>query len=87
MPSMCYVCGMARERVSTTVDRELLGAARGLRAWRNDASLLDAALAALVARHRSEEIDAAYRAYDDHPLGEADEWGDLESFRAAAGSS
>jgi hypothetical protein len=28
-----------------------------------------------------------YSAYDDQPLGEPDEWGDLASFRAAAGSS
>ena len=65
---------MPRQRVSTTVDRELLGVARGLRPWKNDASLLDAALQALVARHRAAEIDATYRAYDEHPLDEADEW-------------
>ncbi|MGB5533103.1 MAG: DUF2191 domain-containing protein, partial [Acidimicrobiia bacterium] len=29
----------------------------------------------------------AYRAYDDHPIDESDEWGDLASFREAAGSS
>ena len=78
---------MSRQRVSTTVDGDLLGAARKLRTWTNDASLLDAALEALVSTHRAAEIDAAYRAYDEHPLNEADEWGDLESFRAAAGSS
>lgn len=78
---------MARERVSTTVDKELLASARGLRTWTNDASLLDAALAALVDGHRAAERDDAYRAYDEHPLDEADEWGDLQSFRAAAGSS
>lgn len=33
------------------------------------------------------EIDAAYAAYDEHPLDEADEWGDLESFHTAAGLS
>lgn len=78
---------MARARVSTTVDRELLEDARRLRAWGTDASLLDAALQALVARHRAAQIDAAYRAYDEHPLDEPDEWGDLESWRRAAGSS
>ncbi len=83
----CYIYGMARQRVSTTVDGELLGTARSLRAWRTDASLLDAALGALIALHRAADIDAAYRAYDEHPLDETDEWGDLESFRAAAGSS
>jgi hypothetical protein len=78
---------MTRQRVSTTVDGGLLESARKLRAWTNDASMLDAALEALMADHRATEVDAAYRAYAEHPLGEADEWGDLESFRAAAGSS
>jgi hypothetical protein len=78
---------MARERVSTTVDGELLALARGLRGWANDAALLDAALRTLVAGHRSTQIDACYRAYGEHPLSEIDIWGDLESFREAAGSS
>jgi hypothetical protein len=77
---------MARERVSTTIDAELLASARELRRWASDAALLDAALTALVADHWATQIDASYRAYDDHPLSE-DEWGDLESFREAAGSS
>lgn len=78
---------MPRERVSTTVDERLLGTARALQDWVSDAALLDAALSALVARHRAGEIDAAYGAYDEHPIDDADEWGDLASFRAAAGSS
>ena len=78
---------MARERVSTTVDGELLASARGLRGWTNDAALLDAALRALVVDHRATQIDASYKAYDEHPLSEVDEWGDLASFREAAGSS
>ena len=78
---------MPRVRVSTTVDQELLVDARRLRSELNDAALLDEALTALVAQHRSAEIDAAYRAYDQHPLDEADEWGDLSSFREAAASS
>ena len=50
----------------------------------NDAELIDEALAALLARHRAAEIDAAYAvAYAAHPIDEPDEWGDLESFRAA----
>jgi hypothetical protein len=44
-------------------------------------------LQALVASYRAAEIDDLYRAYDQHPLDVADEWGDLASFRAAAGSS
>jgi hypothetical protein len=49
--------------------------------------LLDEALSALVARHRAVEIDAAYAAYDRHPLSDPDQWGDLASFRAAAAAS
>lgn len=82
-----HVCGMARIRVSTTVDEELLEQARRLRAGSNDAALLDEALGALLARHRRAQIDTAYAAYDDLPLDEPDEWGDLASFREAAGSS
>lgn len=78
---------MPRVRVSTTVDERLLAEARGLRSDVNDATLLDQALAALLANHKVAEIDAAYEAYDDHPLDHPDEWGDLASFRAAAGSS
>ncbi|MGB5381197.1 MAG: antitoxin, partial [Acidimicrobiia bacterium] len=80
-------CGMPRVRVSTTVDEWLLEEARGLRSDVNDATLIDEALAALLAHHRVAEIDEAYRAYDDHPIDESDEWGDLASFREAAGSS
>ncbi len=87
MAHSCYVCGMARTRVSTTVDEDLLETARALRAWPSDSSLLDAALTALVAANRAREIDAAYHAYDTQPLDQPDEWGDLESFRAAAGST
>ena len=77
---------MARERVSTTVDGDLLAEARTLRAGANDAALFDAALTALV-RSRSAEIDAAYAAYDESPMDEPDEWGDLASFRNAAADS
>ena len=78
---------MARERISTTVDGSLLAEARAVRAGLNDAALLDAALAALVRSSRAAEIDAAYAAYDDHPMDEPDEWGDLASFRDAAAAS
>lgn len=67
--------------MSTTVDAALLRQARDVGGWPTDAKLFDAALEALLARFRTVEIDAAYAAYDDHPLDEADEWGDLESFR------
>ena len=78
---------MPRTRVSTTVDERLLAEARDLRSGINDATLLDEALTALLAKHKAAEIDAAYAAYDDHPLDHPDEWGDLASFRSAAGSS
>jgi hypothetical protein len=77
--------GMARVRVSTTVDGDLLAQARNLLSDRTDAALMDEALRALLARHRAAEIDAMYEAYDRHPLDEPDEWGDLASFREAAG--
>jgi hypothetical protein len=58
-----------------------------MRSGVNDATLIDEALDALLARNRAAEIDAAYAAYDRLPLEAGDEWGDLASFRAAAGSS
>jgi hypothetical protein len=78
---------MARVRISTTVDEQLLASARRARAGVADAALIDEALAALLARQRAAEVDAAYSAYDAHPLDETDEWGDLASFREAAGAS
>jgi hypothetical protein len=78
---------MARARISTTVDAELLATARRSRSGLADSALIDEALAALLAQRRAAEIDAAYAAYDEHPLDAADEWGDLASFRAAAGAS
>ncbi len=78
---------MARTRLSTTVNADLLADARRLRSKLTDAALLDEALAALLARHRAAEIDAAYSSYDEHPLDEPDAWGDLASFREAAAAS
>jgi hypothetical protein len=78
---------MARVRVSTTVDEQLLATARRTRAGLADSALLDEALAALLARNRALEVDAAYAAYDRLPLDADDEWGDLASFRTAAGAS
>lgn len=78
---------MARTRLSTTVDAELLAGARRVRSGVTDAVLIDAALEALLDRHRAAEVDASYAAYDEHPLDEPDEWGDLASFRQAASAS
>jgi hypothetical protein len=78
---------MARTRISTTVDAGLLESARRARSGVADSALMDEALAALLTRQRAAEIDAAYVAYEAHPLDEDDEWGNLASFRAAAGGS
>jgi hypothetical protein len=78
---------MARIRVSTTVDEQLLFDARRLLEPVTDSALLDEALRSLLLRHREAEIDASYAAYDRHPMDEPDEWGDLASFRAAAAAT
>lgn len=66
---------------------ELLGSARSVRSGLTDAALIDEALGALLARHRSAEVDASYAAYDERPSDEPDDWGDLASWRSAAGTS
>jgi hypothetical protein len=78
---------MARTRISTTVDASLLESARNVHKGLTDSSLIDEALAALLARRRAAEYDAAYAAYETHPLDEPDAWGDLASFHAAAQAS
>jgi hypothetical protein len=78
---------MPRVRISTTVDAHLLASARRARSELADSALIDEALASLLARHRAAEIDAAYAAYDEHPIEEPDEWGDLASFLGAASAS
>lgn len=76
---------MARTRISTTVDKDLLDDVRRMRRGATDAEVIDEALGALLARERAVEIDAAYAAaYELHPIDEADEWGDLASFRESA---
>jgi len=82
-----HTYGMARTRLSTTVDAALLDGARRIRSGVTDAALIDEALRALLVRHRAAEVDASYAAYDKHPLDEPDDWGDLASFRQAAAAS
>ena len=73
--------------MSTTVDSDLLAAARQAHGGPTDASLVEAALTALLAAHRARQIDAAYAAaYSAHPLDEPDEWGDLASWHRAVES-
>lgn len=85
---------MARVRVSTTVDADLLERARVVHGAQTDASLVEAALMALLDSHRRAEIDAAYdRAYAAGTAAAAgqgatdaeatDAWGDLAAWRAA----
>jgi hypothetical protein len=78
---------MGRTRLSTTVDADLLETVRGARPHTTDAAMIDEALQALLARNRSAEVDASYAVYDEHPLDEPDDWGDLASFREAAARS
>lgn len=79
---------MARVRVSTTVDEALLNRAREVQGESaTDSVLLEAALHALIADRRAAEIERAYAVYDDQPLSDADEWGDLESFHEAVSRS
>jgi hypothetical protein len=79
---------MPKVRISTTVDQSLLEEARSLRRGQTDASVMEAALEALLAAHRAAEIDAAYAdAYHRVPLSTPDEWGDLEAWREQAGAS
>lgn len=53
--------GIARTRLSTTVDAQLLKPARRARSGVTNATFIDEALAALLARHRSCEVDASFR--------------------------
>ncbi len=84
----CHTRAMARTRISTTVDSDLLADARSTGAGVNDAELIDAALTALLSHYRRAQVDERYAAaYTEHPLDEPDEWGDLASFRDAASST
>jgi len=78
---------MGRTRISTTVNQDILEKARSLNVGLNDAALIDLALHALVSNFRASEIDAEYSAYDSSPVDSEDDWGNLYSFREAAGKS
>ena len=79
---------MARQRISTTVDAELLARARALDHTGTDASLIERALRALLAEVRAVEIDRAYSTgYAAQPMNAPDEWGDLATFGAAVRTS
>lgn len=75
---------MARVRVSTTVDEDLLTRARALDPGGTDSSLVEAALTELLRQRRREEIDAHYaRAYA-NGNNTVDEWGDMNAWLDAA---
>ncbi|WP_029089441.1 hypothetical protein [Brevibacterium album] len=77
-----------RERISTTVDRALLAQVRALHPHETMASVVEAALAALLREHRAAQIDADYAAaYAEQPMDTPDEWGDLAAFVDAAARS
>ncbi len=78
---------MVKVRLSTTVDRDLLAAARDLHVGETDASMVEAALTALLTQHRRAAVDATFEAYDRVPIDTPDAWGDLASFGEAAGAS
>ncbi len=78
---------MARIRLSTTVDASLLEAARARHSGPTDAARVVDAVRARLAPNRAREIDAGYAAYDEKPVDQPDEWGDLESWRRAASAS
>lgn len=80
-------CGVARVRLSTTVDADLIDAARHLRPGTKDAPLVDEALRALLAMHRAAKSDVSYGVYDQQPIDQPDECGDLASWQSAAGTS
>jgi hypothetical protein len=76
---------VARVRISTTVDEEMLAEARRIYDGSTDAVMIDAALRALLADRRRAEIDAGYeKGYREHPIDEPDEWGDLASWLDAS---
>lgn len=66
--------GMARVRISTTVDERPLERGRGVKAGVPVSACVDDALAAFLARHRAAaDVGAAHASYDDHPLDGDDE--------------
>ena len=71
---------MTRVRLSTTVDGDLLEQVRQLDTDKNDATLVDEAMTALLRSRRRAEIDTQFEVYDRLPLSTPDAWGDLESW-------
>ena len=75
---------VVRVRLSTTVDPEPLAAAHAVRPGSSNAVVIDEALAALAGRHRPAQVEPG-PGDDEHLQIEPDQWGDLASWRRAAG--
>ncbi|MFB9733014.1 antitoxin MazE5 [Ornithinimicrobium kibberense] len=74
---------MARARISTDVDEDLLTRARALSPGSTDAAIVDVAFTSLLRAHSEVDrsIDALYEtAYARVPVPTIDEWGHLETF-------
>lgn len=78
---------MSRVPIVTTVSGELLGRARDVLPYLDDASLFDLALAAVRVVYRAVEVDRSYEAYDDLPLDTEDAWGNPADFLDAVGAA
>ena len=88
MPLSWHSHAITRQRISTTIDPNLLARARALDPNGSDASMVERALRALLAQHRAAETDQMYTVgYATQPLDTPDEWGDLVSFGAAVRSA
>lgn len=88
MAGMGHDCGMAKIRLSTTVDADLLARARAAHGPSTDASVVEAALEALLRLHQESEFDRVYaEAYARQQVGDRDEWGDLQAFLDGAARS
>lgn len=78
---------MARIRISTTVDDDLITRARRAHGAGTDSSLLEAALEALLREYRATEINQRYEQGYAQDQPSEDDWGDVTTFLDAAGKS
>lgn len=90
-PAASVTSSSARQQASRTRSRSPFGslASRSRSRWtvqRWRSAVGQSCSTALVSLGAA-AVDASYAAYDEHPLEEPDEWGDLASFRRAAAAS
>ena len=84
--------GMARTRLSATVDAALLEkfterSSLGTSVKKSHWWTQHSPRCSQLAGYRSAEVDAGYGDYHEHPLDEPDEWGGLASFRRTVAAS